>query len=407
MNGKGRFLVVCFVLLVLLSTLGSACGKTDQGDTRIITIGVLTDIAGPAGSCCIPLTYGVMDLVKYINETDPIPGVEIELATYDTMYNPARDMAGYEWVKERGAELIIAVLPTTSEALKPFAEKDRIPMFAMSTTPAVLDPPGWVFTFEDNAHKYTKALLKWIADQWPNYPTRPKIGSAGWNEPFHIEVTEAVKEYCLDYPAEFEYLGGYLAPMGTVTWPAEVERLKDCDYVAVPSTGLGTATFIEEYRNREYTARFIGTDGLAAFRSLLMDKCGWQKLDGTWNTLEALWWTEPYPIVELGKQLLYKNHPKEAEDIIYAGSGYITGGIQEAYVIFEILRETVLQVGADNFDGQAYYDTAIEFQTTWEGYPQMGYSQEKRNFLDYTRVYEWKAEADDLVSVTGWLPFIE
>jgi len=72
-----------------------------------------------------------------------------------------------------------------------------------------------------------------------------------------------------DHPGKFEYVAGLVAPMGTLTWSGEVERLKQCDYVVPPSTGLGTASFIQQFRNRGFTAKFIGAVAQLSFRGLV------------------------------------------------------------------------------------------------------------------------------------------
>ena len=41
---------------------------------------------------------------------------------------------------------------------------------------------------------------------------------------------------------------------------------------------------------------------------------------------------------------------------------------------------------------------------TWQGYPEWGFSQTKRYLMDHNVIYEFSAEAQDLVRVTDWLP---
>ena len=62
---------------------------------------------------------------------------------------------------------------------------------------------------------------------------------------------------------------------------------------------------------------------------------------------------------------------------------------------------------AENFDSQAYYNAAIEYQTSgplWEGYPQWGFSETKRYLVDHICVYKFDAETESLVRVSDWLP---
>jgi hypothetical protein len=43
----------------------------------------------------------------------------------------------------------------------------------------------------------------------------------------------------------------------------------------------------------------------------------------------------------------------------------------------------------------------------WEGYREWGFGQTKRYLMDHNVIYEFSAEAQDLVRVTDWLPQIK
>jgi hypothetical protein len=94
--------------------------------------------------------------------------------------------------------------------------------------------------------------------------------------------------------------------------------------------------------------------------------------------------------------------------VIYAGLAYV-GGVHNLLNAFQILANAVEAVGAENFDGQAYYDAAIKFKTSgpmWEGYPQWEFTETKRYLVNSLIVSEFSAEVEDLVNLSGWLPLI-
>lgn len=66
-------------------------------------------------------------MAKYYNEERLIPSVRVEIATYNTYDDRARQLPGYDWVRERGADVIVTTLPTTGEVLKSFAVLTRYP----------------------------------------------------------------------------------------------------------------------------------------------------------------------------------------------------------------------------------------------------------------------------------------
>ena len=114
-------------------------------------------------------------------------------------------------------------------------------------------------------------------------------------------------------------------------------------------------------------------------------------------------------MVDLAKELLYEYRPVQAEEIIYAGSGYLAG-YHGVYALFEILRKAIEEVGAENLDGEAFCNAATEFSTTgpmWEGYPEWSFGQTNRYFVGHVLMYQWSAEVGDLIRVSEWLPLVK
>ena len=406
MKRKSRIAVACFLVLTLVVTLGLGCGEDEEEGKVTITVGHITDMTGPAGPAYRAVRLGLEDQVRHINEEDVIPGVNIKIITYDTGYDPAKDIPGYDWCRDKGAEVIYAGLPSAG-VYKPFAERDKVAVVTLAVSEPMIDPPGWLFAMNAPVSYQVKAFLNWVSENHWTGEDPPKIGSAGWKEPYHAEITRTIKEYAEAHTDEFEYVAGPLAPYGGVTWASEVDKLKDCDYVWVPSTGLDTVTFAKEYRDKGGTATFIGGDAMAAFRGLLSDAIGWEGLDASITVHAATrWWGELSPIVEEAEELLNKYHANEADDIIRAGIGYI-GGFHQARGFLDMLRKAIEEVGAEDFDGQAFYDAAIDLEVTWEGYEQWEFTPTKRYSWNYVGIYKWSEAEDDLVRfVTDWVPNI-
>jgi hypothetical protein len=75
----------------------------------------------------------------------------------------------------------------------------------------------------------------------------------------------------------------------------------------------------------------------------------------------------------------------------------------------EVVKAAVEEVGAENFDGQAYYNVALNYKLSgpvWKGYPQWGFSQTKRCWQDDEMIYRWSAEAKDLVRLSDFVPLV-
>ncbi len=403
--GLRKVAVSALMVLALIATLCVGCAGEEEGQ---IIIGHISDMTGPASTALVPINYAIEDLAKYYNENDIIPGAKIKVVTYDARYNPKYDIPGWNWVRDRGAKVAVTALPTTAETLDTRAETDKMPLWALITTPPLIDPPGWVFCANSPTYGLIDTLLQWISEEDWDWETNgpAKIGSAGWQEPYAIACRDAIRDYAQAHPQQFEWVGGFLAPMGVNMWSGEVEALKNCDYLFPPSTGTGTSTFIKQYRDKGYDAPFIGTDAHAAYRDLIIDLAGWDAVDGMLASQPTRWWGETGPVVELAEELLSNYHPDQYDALVHAGIGYI-GGFHQCYAFFQVLEETVKEVGLENYDSQAFYDTAIGFETTWDGYETWGFSDTKRYTWNYTGIYEWSAADEDIVrKVTDWLPIV-
>jgi len=409
MNRNWKRAMAALLVLVLVVPLCVSCGDEEEEGVTII-IGEITDLTGPASPAIIPLHWALADMVSHYNEKGLIPGVKFKVVSWDNKYDPSRDPLGYDWVRDRGAKLIICVIPQTAVILKSFADRDKFAIAALSTNQEMLDPPGWVFAFSNSHYSLMKTFLKWVAEEDWDYTAEgrvPKIGFAAWGDAGGINVERAMREYIQDNPGEFEYVSSHLAPVGTATWTGEVEQLRDCDYLNLYAFPIGA--FLKEYQARGYSATVIDAMTMGSYQGYFVDMLGWDALDGSLTANTSLLWNESFAMVDLMNQLLYQYRPEEAEDIIYTGIGYVGAGHQ-VIAIFEILRQAIEEVGAENFDGQAFYNAALKYETTspiWEGYPEWSFSETKRYLVDHIVIDKFDAEAQEVVRITEWLPIIK
>ncbi|NQT74268.1 MAG: hypothetical protein HQ553_16105, partial [Chloroflexi bacterium] len=55
----------------------------------VITIGNLSDLTGVSSNAMVYINMALDDLIKYYNENNLIPGVRLNVITYDGQMNPA------------------------------------------------------------------------------------------------------------------------------------------------------------------------------------------------------------------------------------------------------------------------------------------------------------------------------
>lgn len=400
--------IACVMVLALVATLCFGCAGEEEEKITIV-IGNLTDQTGVAASVLVPIQLSLDAHVKYVNEEEPIPGVELKTIRYDTRYDPARAIPGYNWLRDRGAKVIYTEMSDIAELLITSAARDKVPVVTASVTEPCYEPPGWVFCLNQDAKDMMFTVMQWISDQWEaeGKPGKPRIGTAGWSSPYGNAVRDGAEGYCLDHPDKFDYAGSYMAPTGVVTWAGEVAALKDCDYVVLTTPGaLQPSTFAAEFRGKGYDAKFVGLDSLSAYWDFMLDVVGSEEMDGA--LIGQTWplWVHPAPIVDYLKDLAYENHPDKADSLIYGNCGWISGGSQ-AYLLVECVRQAIEAVGAENFDGQAFYDAAISFSPDLPGFEELGWTPTERRIYRYIGMYEYSHAEGDFVVLQDWVRVIE
>jgi len=397
--------IACFLVLALIAVLGVGCGDDEEEGEVTITIGMLTDLTAAAAPSVVPLYYAMQDVFRYYNDEGLIPGVELKAAAYDGHLDPARDVPGYEWLRERGAELIIAVLPYQGPTLKPFAEKDKVMIISFSNNEIMRVPPGWVFCYSPSFSGQVRTLLKWISENHWDWETNgpAKLGLFRWADPGTIELLDTMTEWCDAHPDQWDFVAQISPPMGTMAFgAADLAPFEDCDYIlpfAAPAP-----FFVKAFRDKNYETTWICDSSLASTKGFLVEMVGWDTVDGTLTCEIEYWWDEDVETINLAKEVLQRYRPGEAEDIIAMGSGY-KGVFTMMRGIVQIVQAAIEAVGAENVDGQAYYDAALTTEIQFEGYEALSFG-ERRDCYNYVKMYEWSKDTDGLVSLSDWIPIL-
>jgi hypothetical protein len=406
-------ILALFAGALILLVLG-ACDKNDGDDSTpptptankdvVITLGNLTDKTGVASVAMSVIDIAVKDMAAYYNANDLIPGVELKVKEYDDQYDPSRDIPGYEWLKQKGANFLWTPVPSAVPTLISRVNSDE---FVMFTATANMDfdelEGGYVFSLGITPQNEAYTLLDWIAKNDPDFPTdRPaKIGGVAWTDGYSDRLFAAAKEYAEAHSDKYDWEGGYLTDF-TFLWSMEIEQLKDCDYVFVPTP---PQIFMRDYRKAGYTAKFLGTDTALAFLGLVDRADLWDDVDGALFIRSSRWYNETGPIIDIINQMLDERHsPSEAEKLKGEGCAYIAA--KQAYLMLDIIGNAVEAVGAENVDSQAIFNAATSWTFSYEGIEDFNsFDETKRIAQNYYAIYEIKAAEKDIFRAHGeWLP---
>jgi len=376
-------------------------GETKNAEKRVITIGNLTDKTGVSANAMTVIDTALQDLVRYYNDNNLIPGIELEVIEYDGQWDPSKDVPGYEWLRGKGADLIYTCQTFTPITLMPRVNADRVPLYAAAVDIKKLTTPGYVFCMGIIPQQEVYTLLPWIAENDWDYKAKgpAKIGGVGWPDTYCPSFFEATERYAKAHPDQFEYTGGYLTNYSFV-WGHEVEKLMDSDYV-FPNSIM--TSFVREYRDTGGKAKFIGTDVVAAFMSMVDEVGLWDEMDGALYIRSSQWWNEQGKLIDLTNQILRQYRPGEADEITRGGSGYLA--VNNAYLVLECIKATVEAVGPENFTSEALYQATQQISVEFGGVKHYSYTDSKRTAVDSLAIYRMDGEKADIFRVDDqWLP---
>ncbi len=377
-------------------------------DDVVITIGNMTDMTGHAAGVFELINTGLTDLVQYFNDENIIPGVKLEILTYDTGYDPAKDKPGYEWLKERGADLIFTQAPHTPITLKPRADKDQMVIFCTTTSPELLEPPGYVFTLNTEMDNYSATLLKWIAENEWDYQSKgpAEVAAVSYVGPAYENLHAGAEAYCKEHPEQFTWKGSYMQEFGSFDWSNQIDQVKEVDYLLGGT--IGVINYAPQLRNQQIDARLLLGNWTTASLGIIVDSAGADYMDGQLFIYPNRWWNEDYQIPNLARELVKRYHGEnELEGIMRRGNSYL-GAIEQGYGMLSVIKKAVEDYGAENFSSQTLYDAATSFSIAYGGCEEWHYTDTKRTAWEALGIYEFSGEEETLVRKDPeWQPVLE
>ena len=130
----------------------------------------------------------------------------------------------------------------------------------------------------------------------------------------------------------------------------------------------------------------------------------WEQMDGMLFIRSSRWYNEQGPIIDLTNKFLDEKRPSEADSIRQEGAGYIA--VKQTFLMLDIVRQAVENVGAENFNTQALFDAANSWSYSLYGIEDFNsFTETKRFSQNYYAVYEARAAEKDIFRLHDeWLP---
>ena len=395
--------VIALVLLgVLLATLSGLAGcAKEEGAKKEIVFGFLWDVTGRAAFATTKFHTSLKEYLRFTQEEDPIPGVEIKVVTYDTKSEPARVAPGYLWLQGKGAQIVSAAAHDC-EALLPRLEADEVPSIGLAALLSVIDNP-WTFFIYPPPEADIEVLMQWIMDSWDyeKEGRRPKVGFVGYGGYSFYEFPRARAEEVAEANQDkIEWLGAEMPPVGAMTFAAEIAHLIDSDILICVLTGPPLASFAGEARERGFEGQFAGNaTSFYSFWDVVTDVVPLEDLDGTvttsWGPLRSEDVAGNRAIIEHVFGEIEPTRDERDDALRDWANGWHMGPI-----IMDSVRRAVAEVGAENIDGRVLRDMLAEFDMEMDGYGNRWYFLEDCKSLTRTiKMAQYRSAEDDWVSI--------
>ena len=362
-------LVLIMALVLMLVPLTASCAPKPSAEepepgTEIVTLKIASTgpATGPWAAVAGQWDAAFKDYIGYVNENELVPGVEFELFTGDTGYNPAQSLSLYERFKEEGIILFHTITTTDAEPLTEFLNQDELVGICTSVSPKMVDPSGYWFTTACLYPDLFAGLCAQIEEQW-DYDANgrePRIANIGFDNPLGKGPSEAKDYVAENYDVDFSL--DITVPFGVTDVTSELTRVKEAeiDYlyltVGVPETILILKT-MAGMEMKETTSAIMGATagGFYSIQKQMPDLFGDLSLVTFYAHID-----EDLPGCNLARQLQKANRP---DDPYFEDTPYFMG-FMPAMLGVEAIRMAVEEVGAANLtsaDIKTALESGVEF----------------------------------------------
>lgn len=394
--------VLLAALLVALPPL-AGCGGGGGGEENVITIGIMADFTGTAGTAMQPTIEAFQEYLERVlpASDNPLEGVKIEFCEpFDTQLDYSKVPGGYEILKARGTELMVIMNAQDKLLLADTPANDGMPVIGTMGLQAML-ADEWSITTWSPIQTQGEVQMLFIMDDW-DYDTAgrsPKVAHLGYTLVSSDFYQEGIKKVMDANAGKFTWGGFERGALGNVAWTSEVSRLKTCDYIIVSCAGAMLSSFVVQARAAGYTGKFItGMEGFPGFWPLVTDAMAGSldQLYGCYYVAWWPWWNEAaeVPVIQDCKDYIAEYHAGNADELLHSSA--VISGRELGMAVEMAIRNAIEAVGAENVDRTAIKNGLRAIDEQLPGYINKWELSSKSNALQWKqRAFLYNVSADE------------
>ncbi|GAB7080738.1 ABC transporter substrate-binding protein [Megalodesulfovibrio paquesii] len=245
---KQIFAMAAALLLCLAGTAGA----------ENIKFGVLVDLTGGTASVGVPYSKGVMDAVKYLNDSKFLGDNTLEPLQVDYAYNVQQALSAYKKFKTEGIVALQGWGTADTEALTKFVAKDQIPCFSASYSAHLTNPQNAPYNFIVVADYTTnlRGILKYLKENWKE-ARAPKLAFIYPDHPYGHTPLEGGKAYAKELG--FELVGDENVDLKAMDATSQLLSLqaKAPDFCWTGGTAPSTAVILKDAQKLKMNTVFF------------------------------------------------------------------------------------------------------------------------------------------------------
>ncbi len=384
-----RMLALILGILLLVAPLATACGGKSAETTTVVKVGFLNNLTGASATSNEGFLAGQEVYYRYANDENLIPGVKIELVPYDVRYDSAREILGYQKLKQEGVVAIQSASGSALDKIRTLADQDQIPIISNSVTKLQVIPPGYILAIIAPFEWCGEVALQYIHENW-DYQGKgrnPRVAGIGWNMAYGMGQSTGGAAWASEY--EVDWLGTEVLPVGTMDCSVNARRIADlgADYCFANLLAGPCASFLKELYVRApgQVTCFIGAASFAEY----FTACG-EAMEGHIFTTVGNTFEQHGTAIDELRTLMDRYYPDGWEQfnnplaaITFPGAKLLVGALQKI----------VEEQGVEAINGTNLYEAMLATEVDCDGiYPGkiMKFSEDSRCGVPWQNFYQAK-----------------